>query len=382
MKPHDPTRRWRGRPHAAVLAAWRHPISRHPVGWLLALGLALPLAVRTVAASPSGSLRLLEGRPPAGMLNDPRGVAVSGPDGAIYAVDAAHARIQVFTTAGVPLGHWGQRGSGEADLWRPSDVAVAPDGRHVYVVDTGHRRVLRFRPTPACTTPPQAESCFVEAWGGRGNGDGLFESPVAVAVDARGRVYVADQDRNVVQVFDPTGTWLRTFGGAGSELGQLLRPTDLAVSPTGEIWVADHDNHRLQRFSPEGISRGSFEGSADRRLFRPAGVAVGPDGSFVVADHRPEGLQPRVTRYGPDRRETWRRDLLGPSVRRGGGYPQLGVAITPTRTRRSWPTRASRNSRCGWSIRSVRRGPSACADGATTISTSLSMWRWTTTFGP
>ena len=45
------------------------------------------------------------------------------------------------------------------------------------------------------------EGRILRKWGSEGFGDGQFESPFGIAVDASGNVYVADNQNNRVQVF-------------------------------------------------------------------------------------------------------------------------------------------------------------------------------------
>ena len=42
------------------------------------------------------------------------------------------------------------------------------------------------------------------AFGGQGNKKGTFQSPIAIDVDSRGRLYVLDQNANSIQIFEPT----------------------------------------------------------------------------------------------------------------------------------------------------------------------------------
>ena len=42
-------------------------------------------------------------------------------------------------------------------------------------------------------------------WGSPGDGPGQFSSPLGLAIDGAGNVYVADGDLNVIQKFDGTG---------------------------------------------------------------------------------------------------------------------------------------------------------------------------------
>jgi DNA-binding beta-propeller fold protein YncE len=50
---------------------------------------------------------------------------------------------------------------------------------------------------------------WIKSWGERGSGPGQFNTPHALATDAKGNVYVADRGNHRIQVFDNDGNFLR-----------------------------------------------------------------------------------------------------------------------------------------------------------------------------
>jgi DNA-binding beta-propeller fold protein YncE len=67
----------------------------------------------------------------------------------------------------------------------------------------------------------------------------LFQNPRAVAVDARGSVYVSDFEANHIKVFGPDGTFRTTIGRQGQGPGDLSGPSNIEIS--GErivVWEA------------------------------------------------------------------------------------------------------------------------------------------------
>ncbi|MCC7020181.1 MAG: hypothetical protein IT332_10525 [Ardenticatenales bacterium] len=308
-RPHRPRQRQR---HARVLAALATCIPVAAGAWWSSA------AVRAEPIQPPRHLNSLGIVPPIGQLNDPHGIAAShGEDGRFYVVDGANARVQVFSPSALPLGELGRRGDavGRGELWQPADVAVSPDGKFVYVVDRGTRKVIRFTPE-LCLPPENRPSCASGSWGGRGRGNTLFESPVGLATDRQGRVYVVDQATDEVKVFDSEGTHVTTFGGSGNGNGQLLQPTDVDVAPDGTVWVADRDNDRVVAFKPNGEYQSTFRG-VQQSMFHPDGIAIGPNGQMLVVDQTPAEGEPRVTWYDKGRL-AWQIDLTGgPDIDRG-----------------------------------------------------------------
>ena len=125
-----------------------------------------------------------------------------------------------------------------------------------------------------------------------------------VAVDPLGRVYVADQRNHRVYRINVDGT-LSTIGGTGTEgfsgdggpatVAALRQPTDVAVDAAGRVIVADNGNHRLRRIDVDGsittIAGTGAEGfsgdggpATSAALRSPRGVAVDAVGRVLFAD--------------------------------------------------------------------------------------------------
>jgi DNA-binding beta-propeller fold protein YncE len=64
----------------------------------------------------------------------------------LYVADIAHHQIHVLDkSTGRPLFKFGKPGSGEGELFHPTNIALGPDG-DIYVVETSNFRVQRFTP--------------------------------------------------------------------------------------------------------------------------------------------------------------------------------------------------------------------------------------------
>jgi DNA-binding beta-propeller fold protein YncE len=103
-----------------------------------------------------------------------------------------------------------------------TNVAPAPDGR-LYVADGyGNARVHVFEP----------DGTHLFSWGEPGTGPGQFRLPHGIAVDRRGRVYVADRENSRIQIFTPEGAYVE-------EWAHVHRPDDLFIDAQENLYVAE-----------------------------------------------------------------------------------------------------------------------------------------------
>ena len=113
-------------------------------------------------------------------------------------------------------------------------VAVDPAG-NVWVPDARLGQYLIFAP----------DGTFLEAWGTPGSGDGEFAFTCAgtpyggIAFDATGAFYVADSGNFRIQKFGPDRTFRGSWGSFGSADDQFACPAALALDAQGRVYVAD-----------------------------------------------------------------------------------------------------------------------------------------------
>jgi streptogramin lyase len=142
------------------------------------------------------------------------------------------------------LGKAGIAGDSEDTFNKPSDVLVAPNG-DIFVAD-GHgpgsnARIVKFSPGGK----------FIKAWGKQGTGPGEFNNPHSLAMDSKGRLFVADRGNSRVQIFDQDGKFLE-------EWKQFGRPSCVYIDQHDILYVADSESNSSRN---PGVRRGIRIGS-------------------------------------------------------------------------------------------------------------------------
>jgi DNA-binding beta-propeller fold protein YncE len=166
-------------------------------------------------------------------------------------------------------------------LVAPVDIAVDPSGT-VYVADRDANTVT------VCGPDGSTRSTF----GGTGAGDGKFNSPSGLAVDApANEVFVVDAGNSRVQVFSAAGEFLRAFGehvgltdSTWVTVGAFARAQCVAVDPQHRVYVTDSGLDHVQIFSAQGGHLGFLgtEGHPSMRLRVPMGVVATTGGKLFV----------------------------------------------------------------------------------------------------
>jgi DNA-binding beta-propeller fold protein YncE len=138
-----------------------------------------------------------------------------------------------------------------------------------------------------------AEEDYLGQFAGFGEENGQLVWPTSIDCDSSGNLYISDEHRHDVQVFDKDGNFIRKWGGLGSGPGQLNRPSGVAVDNDDNIVVVDHMNNRIQRFSREGEALAVWgkQGSGPGEFNLPWGVCVDGEGNVYVADWRNDRVQ-------------------------------------------------------------------------------------------
>ena len=206
-------------------------------------------------------------------------------DGRIFTLNQSLVRVSILTYDEEFVSEfatWFGDGDGDKQLGMPSDLAFDSEDR-LYIPDESKNAVFVY----------DSSGGFYGNWGEQGSGDGQLSGPSGVAIDSKDHVFVVDQYNNRVQKFTRDGQFLLAWGEKGDGHGQFDLPWGNAIDSDDNVYVADWRNDRIQKFTPDGGFLASFgqSGDGDGQFTRPSDVAVDDDGFIYVADWGNERVQ-------------------------------------------------------------------------------------------
>ena len=158
------------------------------------------------------------------------GVAVHD-NGTVYASDYKACTIKVFK----PNGEETQIGSSDKGEKLSLPHGIALIGDTIYVVSFGNGTVKMY----------STEGRFIGGFGSNGNGIRQLSHPYGICTDRKGRVLVADQSNQRIQIFTSQGGFIKTIGCS-------THPFDVAVDPEGNIHAALYNNNHIAIYSEDG----------------------------------------------------------------------------------------------------------------------------------
>ncbi len=226
---------------------------------------------------------------------EPYAVAVDSA-GDVFSVNAGSGNIVEFTPAGT---NW-MVTTLAGGFFHPEGIAVDVES-NLYVANSDDDTVSKV-------TPGGSVSTLAGVSGAPGNTDGtgseaLFNTPIGLALDSAGALYVADEGNNTIRKIT-TAALVNTVAGSGSTsqgsvngAGNEARfngPQAVAVDGAGNVYVADTFNDTIRTVTSAGVVNtiaglagmaGNSNGvGSDARFNLPQGVAVDGAGNIYVGD--------------------------------------------------------------------------------------------------
>ena len=192
----------------------------------------------------------------------------------------------------------------QAQLNAPKGLAVDAAG-DIFIADSANNRVREVTPDGIIhTIAGNGQPGILGSLGDGGPAvQAYLHSPVGVAVDGSGDVFIADSANNLIREVTPDAN-ISTFAGNGAPgyagdtgaaiTASLKAPEDVAVGGDGTVYIADTGNAYIRAVSGgiinsvAGSGIAGFSGDAavatKATLSTPFAVAVDSSGNLYIAD--------------------------------------------------------------------------------------------------
>jgi uncharacterized protein (TIGR03437 family) len=191
-----------------------------------------------------------------------------------------------------------------AQLNNPQGMALDSAG-NLYIADAGNNRVRRVDASGIITTFAGNGGAGAPGFWGDGGlaTDALIHTPVAVALDKNGKVYIVAAADNTIRVVGTDGI-ISIFAGEGykgyygdaaaANVAGITGPQDIFFQSDGTALVADTGNATIRKVATDGtISTVSGNGAVGLSgddtatklaMSAPFGVAADSTGNFYIAE--------------------------------------------------------------------------------------------------
>ena len=199
-------------------------------------------------------------------LLEPTGVSVCN-NGVIVLAESA-GNVVMLKELGNKRKRFGKCAGGSANgqFLKPTAVAFVPDVLQIIVADTGNHRIQKF----------DLQGQLVDGVGSMGQRECQFDKLVAITIDSKKRVYVAEAGNSRIQVLSSELSFVRFI-----QCPQGMTPTGISVDSEDNLYVSYASEKYVHKLKLDGQHIGNI-GAV--HLTDPSCLTVSPLDLLYVGD--------------------------------------------------------------------------------------------------
>src|SRR5271157_575443 len=249
--------------------------------------------------------------PPQGVGTDAAGnVYISSPLGCVFKLDQSGTLTRYAGTCRPGYSGDGGPAT-SAQIFNPSGVATDSSGNLYVAETYPYSRVRKVSPSGVISTVAGNGKLLAGSTGDGGPATNASlgfadpsHQPAGLAVDSAGNIYIADTDGNSIRKVSSATGIITTVAGTGhagysgdggpATSAELNSPVGVAVDSAGNLYIADRQNLRVRKVSTAGVittvagngtttSSSDVGGPAANVSIAPQGVAVASAGNLYIA---------------------------------------------------------------------------------------------------
>ncbi|MBF4692419.1 6-bladed beta-propeller [Fusibacter ferrireducens] len=161
----------------------------------------------------------------------------------------------------------GEVTEGATEVYFNSPVAMAKDSSgNIYVADMSNHRIVKMN----------SNGTVLQKFGTLGSAPGQFDTPFGVSIDNNGNILVADTANYRIQKFDANWNYITSWGSFGNGNGQFGLPREIGIDSQNRYHVCDEFHDRIQVFDENGafLYQYGTRGTAQGQFRLPQGIAI------------------------------------------------------------------------------------------------------------
>ena len=201
------------------------------------------------------------------------GIAVDN-KGYLYVADGNLHCIQKLTMNGQFVSQFGSQGTAKGQFSGPYGLVLS-QSELLFVCDGGNHKIQVLK-----------NELFSYTFGQYGREPGYFNSPRDLTLNSNeDQLFITDTYNHRVQVFTPSGQFLRIFGNFTDVPFKLQYPVGIYYTPDNHLFVSSYGNHHVLVFEEDGRFVSAIEGTyqGKERFSKPCGVIMMNNGQILIA---------------------------------------------------------------------------------------------------